>query len=50
MSTKFKRKIRKFNAERLVSIPREIEDFEVGDHVFLIFDGTSILIEKRGTR
>lgn len=46
--TKFKRRIRKFNGERLVSIPPEIEGiFGFGQPINVIFDGKKITIEER---
>lgn len=45
---RFKRRVRKFNNERLVSIPQEIEGvFEMGQPIYVLFDGEKITIEKR---
>ena len=46
--TRFKRKIRKYNSERLISVPPEIEGaFEWGEIIDIIFDGEKLIIESR---
>ena len=49
IATRFKRRVRKFNNERLVSIPPEIEGiFNAGQPIYVLFDGEKITIEERG--
>ena len=48
IATRFKRKVRKYNNERLVSIPPEIEGaFGWGEQIDVLFDGEKLTIEPR---
>jgi len=47
MLLKFRRKVRKMNEERLISIPREILDaFAFGQPIDILYDGERISVQE----